>query len=84
MRGVYRVAIAHRRRYRWQTRAARVTKTAVSAALPVVGSILSDAASTLAAAAGTLKATIGIFGLLAVAAICLPPVLTLRRAVFRL
>lgn len=53
--------------------AARVTKTAVSAALPVVGSILSDAASTLAAAAGTLKATIGIFGLLAVAAICLPP-----------
>ena len=50
---------------------------AVSAALPVVGSILSDAASTLAAAAGTLKATIGIFGLLAVAAICLPPVLTL-------
>ena len=53
--------------------AARVTKTAVSAALPVVGSILSDAASTLAAAAGT----IGIFGLLAVAAICLPPVLTL-------
>ena len=57
--------------------AARVTKTAVSAALPVVGSILSDAASTLAAAAGTLKATIGIFGLLAVAAICLPPVLTL-------
>ena len=57
--------------------AARVTKTAVSAALPVVGSILSDAASTLAAAAGTLKATIGIFGLLAEAAICLPPVLTL-------
>ena len=46
-------------------------------AFPVVGSILSDAASTLAAAAGTLKATIGIFGLLAVAAICLPPVLTL-------
>ena len=54
-----------------------MTKTAVSATLPVVGSILSDAASTLAAAAGTLKATIGIFGLLAVAAICLPPVLTL-------
>ena len=57
--------------------AARMTKTAVSAALPVVGSILSDAASTLAAAAGTLKATIGIFGLLAIAAICLPPVITL-------
>lgn len=75
MRGVYRVAIAHRRRYRVRADAlaARVTKTAVSAALPVVGSILSDAASTLAAAAGTLKATIGIFGLLAVAAICLPP-----------
>lgn len=57
--------------------AARVTKTTVSAVLPLVGSILSDAASTLAAAAGTLRATIGVFGLLAVAAICLPPVLTL-------
>lgn len=57
--------------------AARVTKTAVSAALPVVGSILSDAASTLAAAAGTLRSTVGVFGLLAVAAVCLPPVLTL-------
>lgn len=57
--------------------AARVAKTTVSAALPVVGSILSDAASTLAAAAGTLRATIGIFGLVAVAAICLPPVVTL-------
>lgn len=57
--------------------AARVTKTAVSAALPVVGSILSDAATTLAAAAGTLRSTVGVFGLLAVAAVCLPPVLTL-------
>lgn len=56
---------------------ARMAKTAVSAALPVVGSILSDAASTLAAAAGTLKSTVGIFGMLAAAAICLAPVLML-------
>lgn len=52
---------------------ARAAKTALSAALPVVGGILSDAASALAAAAGGLKNTIGVFGLLAVAGICLTP-----------
>lgn len=52
---------------------ARAAKTAISASLPVVGSILSDAASTLAAAAGGLKNSIGVFGLMAVAGICLTP-----------
>lgn len=52
---------------------ARAAKTAISASLPVVGGILSDAASTLAAAAGGLKNSIGVFGLLAVAGICLGP-----------
>ena len=52
---------------------ARAAKTTVSAALPVVGGILSDAASALAAAAGSLRCSIGIFGLLAVAGICIAP-----------
>ena len=52
---------------------ARVTKTAVSAALPVVGSILADAAGTLAAAVSALRNSIGVFGLLAVLCVCLAP-----------
>lgn len=57
--------------------AARMTKTAVSTALPVVGSILSDAAGTLAAAAGTLRNSIGIFGILAVLFACIGPFIAL-------
>ena len=53
------------------TLTARVTKTAVSAALPVVGGILSDAAGSLSAAAGVMRSSIGVFGLLAVLGICL-------------
>ena len=53
--------------------AARAAKTTVSAALPVVGSILSDASSALAAAAGSLRCSIGIFGLYAVAGVCIAP-----------
>ena len=66
--------------------AARAAKTAISASLPVVGNILSDAASTLAAAAGGLKNSIGIFGLLAVAGICLSPFakLSVRFLAYRL
>ncbi|MGI6013390.1 MAG: stage III sporulation protein AE [Oscillospiraceae bacterium] len=55
----------------------KLTKTAVSAALPVVGSILSDAASSVLAGAAILKNTVGIFGLLVVLAVCLTPMLTL-------
>ena len=55
----------------------RMTKTAVSTALPVVGSILSDAAGTLAAAAGALRGSIGIFGILAVIFLCISPFVTL-------
>lgn len=68
------------------TLTARVTKTAVSAALPVVGSILSDAAGSLSAAAGILRNSIGIFGLLAVLGICLRSLTALgvRYLVYRL
>ena len=55
----------------------KLTKTAVSTVLPVVGSILSDAASSVLAGAAILRNTVGIFGLLVVLAICLTPILTL-------
>ena len=57
--------------------AARAAKTAISTALPVVGSILSDAAGTVAAAAGVLRGSIGVFGILAVAYICIGPFVSL-------
>ena len=68
------------------TLAARMTKTAVSTALPVLGSILSDAAGSLAAAAGVLRSSIGVFGLCAVLGICLGGAvpLALRYFVFKL
>jgi stage III sporulation protein AE len=57
--------------------AERITKTALSSALPVVGSILSDAASSLVAGAAIVRNSIGIFGLLSVAAILLFPFVNL-------
>lgn len=55
----------------------KVMKTAISGVVPVVGGILSDAAETVLAGAGMLKATVGVFGMLAVMAICLHPFLQL-------
>lgn len=55
--------------------ALRATKAAVSGMVPVVGSILSDASETLLASASILKNSIGVFGMLAVLAICLSPFL---------
>ncbi len=57
--------------------AVRVAKSAVSAAVPVVGSILSDAAETVLAGAGVLRGTVGSIGMLAVLGYCLLPVLRL-------
>ena len=57
--------------------ATKLTKTALGTALPVVGSIVSDTAETLVAGAGMLRNAIGVFGFLAVAAICLTPFLSL-------
>ena len=57
--------------------AIKLTKTAISGTVPVVGGILSDAAETILAGAGMLKGTVGVFGMLAVLAICIQPFLQL-------
>lgn len=54
--------------------AVKLTKTAISSAIPVVGSIISDAASSVAAGAELIKTTIGAFGLVSVIAICAGPI----------
>lgn len=56
---------------------AKAAKTAISAALPVVGGIISDAAETVVAGAGLLRGAVGAFGMVAAAAVCLVPFLTL-------
>lgn len=53
----------------------RMTKTAISTALPVVGGIVSDAAGAVAAGAAMLKNGIGVFGLVVVLAVCTVPFL---------
>lgn len=55
--------------------AVKATKAAVSGMVPVVGSIISDASETLLASASLLKSSIGVFGMIAVLAICLLPFL---------
>lgn len=57
--------------------AVKVTKAAISAAVPVVGGVISDAAETVLAGAGLVKNTIGIFGVLAVLSACAIPFLHL-------
>ena len=57
--------------------AAELTKTAVSAALPVVGKILSDAASTYLAGAELVRGAVGAVGLATVLCVCIGPVLSL-------
>lgn len=51
-------------------------KFAVSGAIPVVGSIISDATETVLAGAVIVKNSIGIFGMLAIAALCFYPFLS--------
>lgn len=58
-------------------RAVKLAKTAISGAVPVVGSILSEAAESVLAGAGVLRAAAGAFGALAVLALCLTPFLRL-------
>jgi len=55
----------------------RVAKTTISTLLPVVGSIVSDAASSILAGANMLRNAIGIYGLLGVTAVCIIPFLRL-------
>ena len=55
----------------------RAAKVAISTVLPVVGTILADAAGTVLSGASMLKSAVGIFGVLAVAATCAVPFLKL-------
>ena len=55
---------------------ARLARSAVGV-LPVVGSILADAADTVLAGAGAVRNTVGVAGLLAVLAVCLLPLVRL-------
>jgi len=57
--------------------AIKVTRIAISRAIPVVGSILSDASESILVGAGMLRGTVGVAGLLVVLAICLIPFLRL-------
>ncbi len=55
--------------------AVRVAKTALATGLPVVGGIISDAAAAVLAGAGMVKNAAGVFGLIAVLAICAAPII---------
>ena len=57
--------------------AVKVTKLAVSGAIPVVGGVLSELTESVLAAAGTLRGTVGVVGVLAIGAVCLIPLLRL-------
>lgn len=57
--------------------AIKLTKSAISGAVPVVGSIVADAAETVLAGTAMLKNTVGIFGVLGVLGLCALPFLQL-------
>ena len=57
--------------------ATRVAKTTISTVLPVVGSMVSDAASTILSAAAGIRNAVGLFGLFAVSSICILPFIKL-------
>ena len=53
----------------------KATKAAVSGMIPVVGNIVSDASESILAGAVILKNSVGVFGMLAIIAICMLPFL---------
>lgn len=55
--------------------ALKATKIAISGAVPVVGGILSDASETVLVSAGIMKNAVGIYGLIAIIALCIGPFL---------
>lgn len=57
--------------------AIKAAKLAMSSMVPVVGGMISDASETVLAGAGVLRSAAGVFGVLAVVAICLLPLLRL-------
>ncbi|MBQ4047217.1 MAG: hypothetical protein IJC93_02460 [Clostridia bacterium] len=58
------------------TLAKRAAKTAVSAGIPLIGGVLTDAAEAVYAGAALAKNTIGVFGLLAILALAVLPILS--------
>ncbi|MBQ6798626.1 MAG: hypothetical protein IJP11_05270 [Oscillospiraceae bacterium] len=54
---------------------AKAAKLTLSGMVPVVGSILSDASETLLVSASIIRNSIGVYGLLAVSAVCILPFL---------
>ena len=57
--------------------AVRAAKSVVSTAVPVVGSIISDAAGSVLSGAAVLKNSVGIIGILSILAVCLTPFFTI-------
>ena len=57
--------------------AVKTAKAVISTALPVVGGIVSDASAAVVSAAGVLRSSAGVFGLIAVCAICVGPYVAL-------
>lgn len=57
--------------------ATRVAKTTMSTMLPVVGSIISDAAGSVVAGAGLLRSAVGVFGMICVLCVCAAPFIRL-------
>ncbi len=55
--------------------AVKAARFAISGAVPVVGGILADASEAILAGAGILRSAVGVFGLVAVLAICVTPFL---------
>ena len=66
--------------------AVKGTRTVIASALPVVGGILSDAASVVLASAAVIKSSAGVFALVGVCAMCLGPFLAIgvKMLLFRL
>ena len=57
--------------------AVKATRTVISTTLPVVGGMLSDASAAVLAAAGVVRSCTGAFGLIAVSAMCIGPIVVL-------
>ena len=57
--------------------AVKGTRTVIASALPVVGGILSDAASVVLASASVIKNSAGTFALIGVCALCLGPIIAI-------
>lgn len=55
------------------TSALKAAKIGISGAVPVVGSILSDATETILLSAGAMKNAAGVYGIFAVLAVCVGP-----------